>query len=391
MQKHATPDPRHKALKQHKKNWNTASKELINRIIAFKRALNGVASSKYALPAGKIHEPVPSELLSFVSALSSNYEAVASEALKIINEQNEFSKNRVVAPPKTAALKAEASSFLSRFWAYVKSPFLSEENKKTRISLLKELNSLDNILKDFENEVLSSGAKSIDKAINHFEKLVKPKFNRIYGSFDSLTSLQQNAISSVENINTGDLETLMGSLKNVIVDMSFADKVPNIESPQFYSIFNSMVQKYNKESNIEEKKKAAINIIETYNKALRGANVINKQHAKSFKELFDIIQKNKAVEQISIVASNFVSRWLKKKKLEWSPFSDAVSVRVTIQEASQSSREIIDQLMNSLEKELDIAQTSTALYQLHNNIELISKNLEVLKNFNEPSRPKDKK
>lgn len=388
MQKHAIPDPRFKAVKQHKKNWNKAMKELISRMIAFKRALNGTGDAKYALPASKLQQPIPQELTNFISTLSANYEAVAADALKIMTEQNEFAKNRVVAPPKTAALKSEASNFLSRFWAYVKSPFLSEENKRTRISLLRDLNTFDNLLKDFENEVLSTSSAAIDRAAALFTK-VNSKYEAIFSTFDSLVSLQNNGISSTENINTGDLEKLMGSLKNVIADMQWADKVPNIESPQFYSIFNDMVTKYNKESSVAEKKKAAIHIIETYNKALRGANIISKVRAKSFKELFDLLEKNKAQEEINILASNLVTRWLKKKMLN--PLNEAVSIRVTIQEASESTRDIVDQLMNSLEHELNIDETRTALYQCYSNLELISKNLVNLSRYKKDKKPTHEK
>lgn len=389
MEKYAVPDPRHKALKQHKKNWNKATKELISRLIAFKRALSGVGDKKYALPPSKIHDPLPAELINFLNTLTSNYEAVAEDALRVINEQNEFSKSRVSQAPKTASLKSEASNFITRFLAYLKSPFLSEENKKTRISLLKSLSKMEDLLKEFEEKVLSTGSSSAHAANKIFEEEVKPKFNLIYGFFDSLTTLEQNSISTPQNINTGDLDKLMKHLKSVIADMGYAESVPNIESPQFYSVFDSLVTKFNKETNIEEKKKTAIHIIETYNKALRAANFINKTTAKSFKELFELT-KNKASAEISAVATNLVSRWLKKKWQEM-PFGESSSIKLTIQEASESSRDIINELMNSLEYDLDIDQTKRALYQLHNNLELIRKNLSILTSFHEKSRPKDKK
>lgn len=379
MQKQAAPDPRFKAVKQHKKNWNKAMKELISRMIAFKRALNGTGDQKYALPASKLQQPIPPELTNFINTLSSNYEAVAADALKIIQEQNEFAKNRVPPAQKEASLRVDASSRLSRFWTYLKSPFLSEENKKTRITLLKGLADLERIFKRFEDRILSS---KVAEAKEIFNTNIREKYNIIFGSFDSLVSLQQNPISSSENINTGNMEKLMETLKSVIQDMSFADKVPNIESPHFYSIFDSLVTQFNKESNIEAKKITAIKIIETYNKALRAANVVNKQTAKSFRELFERTKEIQAVAALSVLAGNFVSKWFKKKMM-------GDSVKLSIQETSEGCREIINELMDSLESDLDVEQTKTSLFQLNNNLGIIEKNLAILQN--EKSHPKNKK
>lgn len=111
-------DPVQEALRAHKDKWNLAAKEFISRVIAFKRALNGRGDNHYSLPPSNIKEPLPPNVGSFLNEISSNFEQLASEALKIQEEQSTYSKNRrqpqpdgvipagtVVAPPKTASAK----------------------------------------------------------------------------------------------------------------------------------------------------------------------------------------------------------------------------------------------------------------------------------------------
>lgn len=105
-----TQDPASLRLRQRKKNWNKAVKEVINRMIEMKRALNGTGSEQYNLPASRIHNPIPSEVVSFLAELSSNFQQIASEASNIIQEQNQYSQNRrQPQTPKAASKIATAS------------------------------------------------------------------------------------------------------------------------------------------------------------------------------------------------------------------------------------------------------------------------------------------
>src|SRR6266481_4106356 len=81
-------------LRSHKDKWNLAAKEFINRVIAFKRALNGRGDAKFGLPPNNIKDAFPSNIPSFLSRLSQDFEALSSEAAKIIAEQESYSHNR---------------------------------------------------------------------------------------------------------------------------------------------------------------------------------------------------------------------------------------------------------------------------------------------------------
>lgn len=95
-------DPIQEQLREHKDKWNIATKEFINRIIAFKRALNGRGDPKYSLPPSNIKEPLPSEIVSFLNQVTQDFQLIAEEGSRIIQEQANYSANRKQ-PAKTAS------------------------------------------------------------------------------------------------------------------------------------------------------------------------------------------------------------------------------------------------------------------------------------------------
>lgn len=93
-------DPVQEALRTHKDKWNIAAKEFIARVIAYKRALNGRGDNKYSLPPGKIQDPLPQNVGSFLNEIAGNFEQLVGEAMKIQEEQAEYSKNRKQPQPQ---------------------------------------------------------------------------------------------------------------------------------------------------------------------------------------------------------------------------------------------------------------------------------------------------
>lgn len=88
------PDPAQMALRSRKKVWNKAVSQTIDRFFAFKDALNGKGSPEYGLPKSNIKNPIPSEIVSFLAELASNFQQLATEANNIIQEQAHYSETR---------------------------------------------------------------------------------------------------------------------------------------------------------------------------------------------------------------------------------------------------------------------------------------------------------
>lgn len=87
-------DPAQQHLRDRKKNWSKSVSEVINRLIELKRALNGRGSVEYNIPVSNITNPLPQEIVSFLTELSSNYQLIAAEALGITQEQEQYSQTR---------------------------------------------------------------------------------------------------------------------------------------------------------------------------------------------------------------------------------------------------------------------------------------------------------
>lgn len=372
MQKQAAPDPKHKALKQHKKNWNKAMKELITRMIAFKRALNGTGDDRYALPASKIHEPLPQEMLSFINTLSSNYEAVAAEALKITNEQNEFAKARQEqkAAPKTASLNVEGSNKMTRLWQYIKSPFLSENNKRIRIGLLKTLANLEAHFEEFEGLILSSGDKSLFKAI---EKMIKidAEFGYLFGTFNAAFGIDPSAKPPKEEKKNpdppGNIKPDISSVakaEDAINDIINMANIPGIESQRAVAAFDKLVINFKHEKDADKKVKLADQVLLNYKQMLDSANKLLGKNANSFAQLFEQVKQQNVSNELNVVASNFLTRWLKKQKHKISPFDRTSGNRLDIAIASEEARQIVDELMDTLEGELTQAGVQPGLDRL---------------------------
>jgi uncharacterized membrane protein (UPF0127 family) len=87
-------DPAQQKLRDDKRAWNTAKKELIKRIIGLSQGLNGKGNPSYGLPPSNIKDPLPPELVNFLDELSSNFQQLAQAGVNIIQEQTDYSQNR---------------------------------------------------------------------------------------------------------------------------------------------------------------------------------------------------------------------------------------------------------------------------------------------------------
>lgn len=87
-------DPQQQKLRDMKKKWNAATSAFISRMIGFKQGINGRGSSTYQLPPSNIKNPLPQEIINFLSELTREFTNLAEEANRIAEEQKHYSETR---------------------------------------------------------------------------------------------------------------------------------------------------------------------------------------------------------------------------------------------------------------------------------------------------------
>lgn len=87
-------DPAQQALRDKKKQWSAESKAFMTKLKALRNGLNGRGESKFSIEPSKIQDPLPQSVSSFLSSLTDSFKNLADSALKIIQEQQNYSNNR---------------------------------------------------------------------------------------------------------------------------------------------------------------------------------------------------------------------------------------------------------------------------------------------------------
>jgi len=381
-------DPVQEKLRSKKDSWNAATKELINRIIAFKRAINGRGDAKYSLPTSKIQDPFENEVISFLNNLASNFEAVTSEAAKIIADQEAYSKSRQQPKPKVASLNVEASNKFTRMWAYIKSPFLSDENKKLRISLLKMMAEIDKLLKDLEGEALSFSDNSIKNMEISVSK-IENKIAILSQTFSSLINIDNEKESDI--INNGDADS---DVNDLIKDLYCASNVDGISS-EIISRIVFLTGRYKSAKDNNHKKVIGEQIIVFHKNLLDKLNSENKTNYTKISDFMGVIKNpvaplvpTKNVDggenedaDLNKVAANFVTKWLKKQIHENNPFDSTSSSRLGIYESIKDIRSVFDQLMSELESKLDPNSVKSLLLGIIQLFKTLKSKLKPLSNY----------
>lgn len=95
-------DPAQEHLREQKAIWNKSTTDLIAKIIAFKRGLNGRGDPRVGLPPSNIKEPLPAQVGAYLDGIATDYEALINGAERIMQEQEHYSQVRRKTQPKMA-------------------------------------------------------------------------------------------------------------------------------------------------------------------------------------------------------------------------------------------------------------------------------------------------
>lgn len=419
-------DPVQEKLRQNKEKWNKEVSTFINDLINFKKLMNGWPN-KFHMEKSSIKEPVPADPATILGVLAGDFQELAQKGNDITKQQIEYAKGRrknqpkaptapaapsgpteaPVAPPApdlsqqlTAPagldylLIAEGSNPLTRFWSSLKGPWFGSaaeaRSRKYRLSMLKASAELHKQLEKFEQEIVGSTPESIFTAGKMLFKIE----NQLFYLTDTLASLKvQSATPKGESapppvtedeappvtdapVATQDVspdDPAILAAKVAILD--FRKSMPNFTNlnPALVRNFSGLVIKFVESPN-NIKVQLSPQVMQAYQALIADTNMRNGTNSGT---LAEILMTKSASYQLEAVAQNFITKWLGTVKHKISPFDKTSALRLDLLKISSESRKTLNQIMNSLEKDVDVKM-------LTNYIDLLDKNLTAMRHLMRP-------
>lgn len=426
-------DPIQQKLRDSKRSWNTAYKEFSQKLKAFKDGLNGRGNAQHGIQPSNIKDPLPTEIGSILGQLASEFQSLVSDAGAIAQEQSTYAQSRkqkgqksVIKPMESPdeASKAlsrlssfnfdkNASSGISRFWQYAKGLFSFTVINKQRILLLKQAATLYKAFLDLENNMLSFGISSIPKSMASYRKTIY-----------SIEIFKRTIESTVEKLtNQAEKEQTAGKTspeedKSAPKQVSAPQQKPNrqVSAPipvqekpndppsldeemdsiqdDLHLILNSglpitgindvygFVLKYKEEQDPMQKKLIADMGKQMYTGLIKSLvddakKKLGPVQVSSLQELIKIMQAKGKIEkkqsdytdQLLKLAHSGLSRFLKKQLVKSLPFNSTAAPRLEIVETIKDIKLLLNTLMDSLEKELDVETLIQSLEELQEDMQ----------------------
>lgn len=203
-------DPAQEHLREQKALWNKSTTDLIAKIIAFKRGLNGRGDPRVGLPPSNIKEPLPSQVGSYLNQIASDYTSLVDGAERIIQEQDHYSKVRRKTMPKQPTgvslpaandtqheqqespvaaaddgLISEASWWGSQMWSRLFK--LRGPKKKFVVDMMRAGRSFRKKLLEAENYLTSSDPNSVPRALHIISSFAIGPYKTMVSNFENLS------------------------------------------------------------------------------------------------------------------------------------------------------------------------------------------------------------
>lgn len=400
-------DPAQEHLREVKQIWNKSTTDLIAKLIAFKRGLNGRGDPRVGLPPSNIREPLPSQVGSYLNQIATEYTSLIDGAEKIIQEQENYSKIRK--KPHTDTIMSADDGII------VEASFFDMFRTGPRKDMIRSAKSLKEKLLDVENYLSSSDVNSVPQAMHLISSIGIGSYKNIVQGFETLSKISKRTIADqpekIEEENTDSVPELKPStLENISVKNPVEEsltendnfvKLSNIlkDILHLQSVVNYLTKKssgdnkekllylkgtVNRSSDIskylvkikngivltDEENSDISGIIEAYETLLFVVSSILNIKESTFGAISGTISKKiKESPELLAQAHNPVSRFLKRKWLEYKPDfirSDVdldIIKEKTINHISDSIKEI-DSFMDILRDKIDVDSIFVGLQHL---------------------------
>lgn len=426
------PDPVQEKLRQTKKVWNKQVSEFADNLFRLKDMMNG-KPSKFYPEKSSIKDPIPGDPVTIIGTLVNDFQEIAQKGNDIVRLQVDYSKTRRKKQPQkllapigtptpantnnlsqqlTAAenykLIVTGSNPFSRFFARMLNPAIGNSPqaraRKYRMSLLKSAIEIHEDLIELEVTIVKSTPESVfatSKILSKIEdnwEFFKTGINTYKESSPQnkptdvggkisvpdngktiiplsktiVTPKQINKpVSSIENSDKVNMENILSDYKKYAL---------NITDVNLKNLTN-LIGQY--KSAKEQDKEILISQIKIeYNNVLSNLNSKYNTMATSFREIWET-KKVKAqynTDKLEAIGDKTIQRWLGKIKHQLSPSDKTSAHRLDIYKLANQSRKIVDKIMDSLEKEMDIKYLETLSNEISDNFKIIEHLISSLEN-----------
>lgn len=384
-------DPAQEALREKKALWNKEVSEFIDNVIHVKKMINGWPS-KFHMERSKITDPLPKDPVTILGVLAGDFRDIATKGNDIIAEQIAYSQTRkkrkptqmnlpLTQPPATTKpdltqqlslpnvasinydefLVSEGSNAFTRFVSKFKG--IGTKERRIRLSLLKQAYQLYKLCSKFQVEILGKGKKNIDSAnlaLASIESTLT-KFDANITNFgDELGKTVKKQTKPNAQEPTKPTREESPKQENITPNFEAYDKLfddYNRNSMNFLNKdqalsnkFNDLYMKYKSTDVENERIIFAKQLLEIYNNLLLDLNNKNGTNVTTFDALVNTLSK-KASNQIQVLAQDFLKKWIGKARHIIS--DETTESRKIAFDAAEEMRKLIDDIMDSLEKEFN--------------------------------------
>ncbi len=389
-------DPAQEKIRQSKASWNKEVTVFINDLISLKKTMNGWPS-KFHKERSKINDPIPGDPNTILGVLASDFQELAQRGNQIIQYQIDYSKNRRKKQDKSPDLSkqlnlfsdsdfnliSEGSNPVSRFFARMLNTSIfggpEAASKRFRMAALSANIDIYDNLNRLQEYIVMSTPESIFNSQKVFQNilnqwgffkqgfLIQKDLNLPPDSKDKLEAPPKKPEAG-ESLDTSEGKPaqepeltpeppkpagpipeqveLLDSVKFAIED--FKRNILNFTDLDHKDL-NALIIGYSQASNFKAKLDIAPKLLEEYKKILNQANLNNQTNASSLKEILKLKKKASVINKL---AQGFLQKWI--NNLSHKAFSDKTSAfRLSIYDNCKIVKKQIDDLMDSLEKELN--------------------------------------
>ena len=372
-------DPTQEKLRQNKAVWNKDVSAFLNDVIHIKKLMNGWPS-KFYKERSKIVQPIPGDPGTILGSLANDFQELAQRGTAIVAQQAEYSKNRRQSQPKAPTEQGPATPATP-----------AAPTPPNGADLSKQLAAWEQ-----KYELVSEGSNPVSRFIT---RLRTPQMG--FGDAAQKRRLRMDmlkaAAKSYKALSKMQIHVTKSS-KASVVDAYKAMQISwnewSIVSRNFTAIVNSMPDQPPRVEEMRDEPPPGVEpdlpvvkeVAPEIAKVPEPAPVKIKPLVEDMEPpLVETPKNKKASEQLEVVAQAFLKKWLGRTRHQILPTKSS-GLRLQIYQVGDKTRKNINNVMDLLEKGLDIQQLGPKISEVSANINSLRSLMRSLHNTEKPTK-----